>query len=104
MESYRIDKTIEVLDYCKGVKSIFESGTKEEKQQALKLLGSRLFLKSLKLNVEPALHFKRIQEGTELGLTTNPRFTTLPTRIVPGLDEESCRLIKLGGYCLSNSY
>ena len=24
-------------------------------------------------------------------------FTTLPTRIVPGLDEESCQLIKLGG-------
>ena len=96
-QEYRIDKTIEVFDYCKGVKSIFESGTKEEKQQALKLLGSRLFLKSLKLNVEPALHFKRIQKGTKLGLTTNHRFTTLPTRIVPGLDEESCQLIKLGG-------
>lgn len=96
-QEYRIDKTIEVFNYCKGIKSIFESGTKEEKQQALKLLGSRLFLKSLKLNVEPARHFKRIQKGTESGLTLNPRFTTLPTRIVPGLDAESCRLIKLGG-------
>jgi len=60
------------------------------------------FSKDGKLNVELAYPLKLMQNGTKSGLTVNPMFSTLETRIRPGLDEESYRLIKLGGGLVDN--
>jgi len=96
-QSLKIDKTIETFEFCKEAKALFEEGTIDDKKAVLQGLGSRFYLKDGKLNIELAYPLKLIQDSTKSGLTVNPRFATLETHIRPGLDAESCRLIKIGG-------
>ena len=96
-QDYRIDKTIEMFDFCRDAKSLFENGTREEKKAILQGLVSHFYLKDRKLIIELAKPFKLIQNGHNTGLTIDPRFSTLETHTQIDFDEEKCQLIKLGG-------
>ena len=94
----RIDKTIDVLEFCKEAKDTFDNGGDEDKILVLKTLGSQFYLKDKKLTVELAKPFKLIQDGTKSGLTLNTRFSILNSKAEPEFDSVEIELYKNGGH------
>ena len=93
----RINKTVEILEYCKKAKDLFDNGNDEDKILVLKTLGSRFYLKDKKLSVELAQPFKLIQDGTKSGLILNPRFSMLNSKAESEFDSDEIELYKNGG-------
>lgn len=94
---YKIDKIIEVFEFSKEAKRIFDNGNVESKKLILRILGSPLFLKDKKLSVEFNKVFEVIQNGNKAGITTNPTYATLETRINTNQSASEQALIKNGG-------
>ncbi|NQY80137.1 MAG: recombinase family protein [Candidatus Caenarcaniphilales bacterium] len=96
MDDSRIDTTVEILDFCKQAKYLFENGDYNDKQLVLNTLGSRLYLKDKKLRVELAKPFQLIQDSVSQEWVLNPRFTTLKTKTSQGDDTLTRSLIDNG--------
>lgn len=96
-QDYRMNKTIEVFEYCRDAKTKFETGNYTMKKQILQTLGSRLFLKDRKLSVELTHSFKLVQDSVSAGWILSPRFATLKTQTAPGLTDADYLLLSNGG-------
>lgn len=96
-QDYKIDKTIEVFDFCKIAKHQFIHGSREDRREVLETLGIKWVLQDGKLTVDMTGPFKAATNLTGWSEINNPRFPTLPTRIETGFDVETCTLIKNGG-------
>ncbi len=96
-QEYNSQKIVDVFEFCKNIKDLFESGDTKQKKLVLKAIGSRFYLKDKKLTVELASPFKLIQNAKADGWILNPRFATLETRINKGQTAAERTLIKNGG-------
>ncbi len=96
-QDYKAEKIIEVFEFCKVVKEIFEAGSIDDKNLVLKALGARFSLKDQILTVELAKPFQLIQEGRTSKMVVNPKYATLETRINSTHSPEEQALIKNGG-------
>lgn len=96
-QGYRIDKTIEVFEFCKNVRNMFDDGSYELRKRILDTLGSHWTLLDGKLNVELDPAYEAIAKLAKESWINDSRFPTLPTRIEPEFDAETCALIINGG-------
>lgn len=96
-QAYRIDKTIEVFEFCKDLPNRFKNGSILVRKQILDTLGSHWTLLDGKLSVELDPAYKATQKLASQEWINDSRFPTLATRIEPGFDAETCQLIKNGG-------
>ena len=92
-----MEKAVEVFEFCKEAKKLFEKGSYDDKKLVLQALGSQFYLKDQKLSVELAKPFKLIQEGIDSGLVLNPRFATLKTKVAEVQSASEFEQIDNGG-------
>lgn len=94
---YRMDKTIEVFEYCKNVKKRFEAGSPEQKKAILQCLGMQWFLKDGTLTVKTPKYLEGVTSSVRCSWIHDPRFPTLDTRINSTHSPEERALIENGG-------
>lgn len=92
----RIDTTIEVFEFCKKAKHLFETGDYEGKRMVLNALGSQLYLENKKLRIELAKPFTLIQNALSEKWILDPRFSTLKTHTSSSETTFICKLVKNG--------
>ncbi|MFM7457782.1 MAG: recombinase family protein [bacterium] len=92
----RIDTTIEVFEFCKKAKRLFETGDHEDKRTVLNALGSQLYLENKKLRIELAKPFTLIQNAVSEKWILDSRFSTLKTRTDSSENTFICELVKNG--------
>lgn len=93
----RVQKTVEVFEFCRDIQLLYKYGTNEDKDLVLTTLGSHYVLKDKKLDIVLKPHFELIQNLASNDWILNPRFPTLPTRIEKEFDVEAQELISNGG-------
>jgi len=96
-QEYRIEKTIELFEFCKNLKTRFSSLSYSSKKQILDTMVSHWTLLDGKLSVELDPAYKEISKTKKENWLNDPRFPTLPTRIESGLEPEIIQLIQNGG-------
>ncbi len=95
-ESYRIDKTVELFEFCKVANILFHKGNYDDKKMLLQALGSRFYLQDQKLKVRLAEPLKFIQEAVSEEWVLDPMFATLKTKVTQGETASERTLIKNG--------
>ena len=96
-QAYRIDKTIEVFEFCRELPKRFKNSSIALKKQILDTLGSHWTLLDGKLSVELDPAYKATQNLAVQEWVNDSRFPTLETRINSTHSPEERALIKNGG-------
>lgn len=96
-QEHRIEKTIEVFEFCKNVRKTFENGSYEARKRILDTLGSKWTLLDGKLSVELDSAYEVTTKLAKEAWITDDRFPTLATRVQPDFDTETVALIENGG-------
>lgn len=92
----QIDKTVDVFEFCKRAKDLFDNGSDDDKKLVLRALGSHFYLKDQKLSVELAKPFQLVQDAKTSGFVVSPRFATLNTKVEEGQTASDRLLIENG--------
>lgn len=95
-DSYRIDKTVELLEFCEVAHILFNKGNYDDKKLLLEGLGSRFYLTDQLVKVSLADPLRFIQNAVNKKWVLNPRFSTLETRVNSSHNDSDRLLIENG--------